>query len=130
MTYATDNPTYRYGVVIFGNSYGPGYVSEPSHVIMAESIEDARTRLWLAARGNPRAEYGDGTPTLDTPTFGDSGDGAYLYRVNRSDPGFAEVLDLEGDRARHAFAWLDSENPAYILEFGPVWGYSPKVTRL
>lgn len=130
MPYATDNPTYRYGIVIHGLSYAPGDVTNPSHVIMAETLEDARRRLWFAARGNPRGITGEGTDTLDTPVFGDPGDGAYLYRVKRSDPGFSEVLDLEGDRARHAFAWLDADYPAYLLEFGPVWGYSPKLTRL
>ena len=121
--------TYRYGIVIFGANYAPGYVDEPSHVIMAESIEDARDRLWLAARGNPRAETGAGQRTADTPVYGDGGDGAYLYRVRRDHPGFSEVLDEPGDRARHAFEWLD-EVPAYLLEFGPRWGFLPRVVSI
>lgn len=121
--------TYRYGIVLHGVNYAPGDVNEPSHVIMAESIEDARDRLWLAARGNPRGETGAGQRTADTPVYGDEGDGAYLYRVRRDDPGFSEVLDEPGDRARHAFAWLD-ESPAYLLEFGPRWGFLPRVVSI
>lgn len=121
--------TYRYGIVIFGANYAPGYVDEPSHVIMAESIEDARNRLWLAARGYPRGETGAGRRTADTPVYGDEGDGAYLYRVRRDHPGFSEVLDEPGDRARHAFEWLD-EVPAYRLEFGPRWGFLPRVVSI
>lgn len=122
-------PTYRYGVVIHGANYAPGYVSDPGDVIMVESLEDVKTALWLAARGNPRREYGNGLPTLDTPVYGDKGDGAWVYRVKRNDPGFSEVLDEPGDRARHAFQYLQDE-PAYLAEFGPVWGYAPRLTKL
>lgn len=121
--------TYRYGVVLSGVSYAPGYVTNPEHVFMAETLQDVKTALWLAARGNPRREDGNGRPTLDTPVYGDQGDGAYVYRVKRNDPGFSEVLDEPGDRARHAFSWLDSE-PAYLAEFGPVWGYMPRLTKV
>ena len=40
-----------------------------------------------------------------------------------------EVLDEPGDRARHAFEWLD-EVPAYRLEFGPRWGFLPRVVSI
>ena len=121
--------TYRYGIVTFGVNYAPGDVNEPDHVIMAESIQDARERLWLAARGNPRGETGAGQRTADTPVYGNEGDGAYLYRVRRDDPGFSEVLDEPGNRARHAFEWLDKE-PACLLEFGPRWGFLPRVVSI
>ena len=121
--------TYRYGVTIFGANYAIGFVDEPEHVFLAETLADVRERLWFAARGNPRSENGNGESTLNTPVYGDKGDGAYVYRVRRDHWDFAEVLDEPGDRARHAFAWLDDE-PAYIAEFGPVWGYLLRLTKI
>jgi hypothetical protein len=122
--------TYRYGLVLFGANYAPGYTSEPGHVIMVETLDEARDRLWFAARGNPRTVTGSGTHTLDTPAYGDCGDGAWVYRVKRNDPQFGEVLDLDGDRARHAYEWMERDEPSYMLEFGPVWGYRPAIARM
>lgn len=120
-TYA---PTYRYGVAIFGASYSPHDITEPSDVVMVENLSDARNLLH-EMRSNyisPRYRTGDGTRALDTPNYGEHGDGAYLYRVRRDDPDFSEVIDIGEDRARHAWFWLDTETPAYVAEFGPRGG--------
>ena len=121
-TYA---PTYRYGVAIFGASYDPFFdITEPAHFVMVENLNDARNLLdeMRANYVSPRYRAGDGKRVLDTPGYGEPGDGAYVYRVRRDDPEFAEVLDIGGDRARHAWNWLDTETPAYVVEFGPRGG--------
>ena len=124
LTTETYAPTYRYGVAIFGASYSSPDITEPSHVVMAENLNDARNLLdeMRANYISPRYRTGNGTRVLDTPGYGEPGDGAYLYRVRRDDPEFAEVIDLDGDRARHAWNWLDTETPAYVAEFGPRGG--------
>ena len=112
--------TYRYGIILNGSSYAPGDITEPSHVIMAETLSDVK-RILRNASQNYAWRYdllGTGERMLNTPAYGDEGDGADVYLVNRSDPGFAEVLDEPGDRARHAFAWLCQE-PTYRYTFGP-----------
>ncbi len=117
--------TYRYGIIIAGSNYAPGDVTVPSHVWMAETLGDVR-RILRNARANCPWRYdldGDGKRILETPPYGHEGHGALIYRVKRDDPQFAEVLDLPGDRARHAFAWLDPE-PIAQATFGPRGGLS------
>ena len=38
--------------------------------------------------------------------------------MNRDHPDFSEVLDEPGDRARHAFGYVDFDYPAYVATFG------------
>lgn len=121
MTYA---PTYRYAVGIHGANYARPDQQEPAHWMMAQTVEDARHVLYMRG-GNWRIdehETGDGSRPLDTPNYGEPGDGAMIYRVNREHPDFSEVLDEPGDRARHAFGFVDFDYPAYIATFGPRGG--------
>ena len=106
MTYA---PTYRYAVGIFGGSYSQPDQMEPAHWFMAQTLDDVR-ELILSVKFDHIGtdwETGDGGWKLSTPLYGDPGDGAYIYRVNRDHPDFSEVLDEPGDRARHAFGFID-----------------------
>lgn len=117
-------PTYRYVVGIFGANYSRPESFEPSHWYMAQTLNDVRHVLYMRA-GNWRIdehEMADGTIPLDTPNYGEPGDGAYIYRVNREHPDFSEVLDEPGDRARHAFGFVDFDIPAYMASFGPRGG--------
>jgi hypothetical protein len=118
------SPTYRYGIAIFGANYAQPDHATPEHFWMAQSLSDVRRILGNAADNCPWRydEDGAGKRLLDTPVYGDPGDGAYIYRVDRSHPDFAEVLDLDGDRARHAFAWLDLDELVGMAEFGPRGG--------
>lgn len=111
-------PTYRYAVGIFGGNYAQPDQMEPTHWAMAESIEQAQNILNHMSTGVSYAETGAGERTLATPGYGEPGDGAYIYRVNRDHPDFSEVLDEPGDRARHAFGYVDFEYPAYMATFG------------
>lgn len=120
-------PTYRYAIGIFGANYAQAGQTEPEHWAMAESIEQARNILDHMRAGVSYAETGAGERTLDTPGYGYEGDGAYVYRVDRDHPDFSEVLDEPGDRARHAFGYVDFDYPAYLIEFGPRGGV--QVTR-
>ena len=121
MTYA---PTYRYAVGIYGTNYAQPDQMEPAHWAMAETISEVRQTL-IRMQGNYArsiTETGAGTHVLDTPGYGEPGDGAYIYRVNREHPDFSEVLDEPGDRARHAFEYVDFDYPAYFATFGPRGG--------
>lgn len=121
MTYA---PTYRYAVGIYGANYAQPVPMEPAHWFMAQTLDDVRHILYMCS-GNWRLsehEAGDGSTPLDTPNYGEPGDGAMIYRVNREHPDFSEVLDEPGDRARHAFGFVDFDYPAYVAEFGPRGG--------
>ena len=117
MSYA---PTYRYAVGIYGGNYAWPNIAAPTNWFMAETLEDVRVMLWQLANNYRTSdwEYGDGSMALDTPNYGEPGDGAYIYRVNREHPDFSEVLDEPGDRARHAFGYVDFDYPAYIATFG------------
>ena len=119
MSYA---PTYRYAVGIHGANYAQPDQMEPAHWAMAESVEQARNILRQAQSGVAYAEDGNGERTMSTPGYGEPGDGAYIYRVNREHPDFSEVLDEPGDRARHAFEYVDFDYPAYFATFGPRGG--------
>ena len=117
-------PTYRYAVGIVGANYAQPDQMEPRDWIMVQSHADARRVILNAAmnqnwRGD---ESGAGEHILDTPGYGNPGDYALIYRVNREHPDFSEVLDEPGDRARHAFGYVDFEYPARILSFGPRGG--------
>ena len=121
MTYA---PTYRYAIGIYGGNYAQPDPMEPEHWAMAESLSEVR-QILLRMQGNYArsiTETGAGTHTLYTPLYGDPGDGAYIYRVNRDHPDFSEVLDEPGDRARHAFGYVDFDYLAYVATFGPRGG--------
>lgn len=122
MTYA---PTYRYAVGIFGANYVQPDQMEPAHWFMAQTLADAQ-RIIANAADNYIWRYdenGKGENRLpDTPGYGEPGDGAYIYRVNREHPDFSEVLDEPGDRARHAFGFVDFDYPAYVATFGPRGG--------
>lgn len=113
-------PTYRYAVGIYGASYAQPDQMEPDNWIMAESLEDVRALLWVCAYGGLSSsyEYGNGKLLAATPNYGEPGDGAVIYRVNREHPDFSEVLDEPGDRARHAFGYVDFDYPAYVATFG------------
>lgn len=117
MSYA---PTYRYAVGITGANYAQPDQMEPTHWFMAQTLNDVRHMLEQHADNYRTSdyEYGDGRPCLSTPNYGEPGDGAYIYRVNREHPDFSEVLDEPGDRARHAFGYVDFDYPAYIATFG------------
>ena len=118
MSYA---PTYRYAVGITGANYAQPDQMEPAHWIMGDTLKEVRLYLYLAARvGSSELfhENGAGKAALDTPNYGEPGDGAYIYRVNREHPDFSEVLDEPGDRARHAFGYVDFDYPAYVATFG------------
>lgn len=115
--------TYRYGVAIFGASYALPDREEPSHFVMAETLSDV-VRILRNARENYPWRYdldGNGQPIKSTPAYGYEGDGADVYRVERDNPQFAEVLDEPGDRARHAWSWMLDE-PTYRYTFGPRGG--------
>ena len=135
------SPTYRYGIAIFGASYAQSDHGTPEHFWMAETLSDVRRILGNAADnyswrydedgaggrllGTPCYGYdedGAGGRLLDTPGYGYPGDGAYIYRVNREDPDFSEVLDEPGDRARHAWGYLLTDYPSHRAEFGPRGG--------
>ena len=121
MSYA---PTYRYAVGIHGANYARPDQSEPTHWAMCETAAEARQAL-IRMRGNYArsiTENGAGTHTLDTPNYGKPGDGAVIYRVDRDHPDFSEVLDEPGDRARHAFGFVDWNALAYVATFGPRGG--------
>lgn len=118
-------PTYRYVVGIYGANYVRPEQHEPSHWIMAETLADVRRILKNAAMNYVWRydENGAGAHNLpDTPLYGEPGDGAYIYRVDRENPDFSEVLDEPGDRARHAFGYVDFDYPAYTATFGPRGG--------
>lgn len=127
MTYS---PTYRYAVGIFG-IFGGSYVQPDQATradwVMAETLKDVE-RILLNFKDNYPYRYdvnGAGDflgNNSDTPGYGDPGDGAYIYRVNRDHPDFSEVLDEPGDRARHAFGYVDFDYPAYFATFGPRGG--------
>ena len=113
-------PTYRYAVGIYGASYAQPDQMEPAHWAMAETVAEARQTL-IRMKGNYArsiTESGAGTYTIETPNYGEPGDGAIIYRVNREHPDFSEVLDEPGDRARHAFGYVDFDYPAYVATFG------------
>src|SRR5690606_22351186 len=116
-------PTYRYAVGIYGANYAQPDQTEPTHWIMCQALDDVRDYLGHAAMGYGTAshffENGAGESALNTPAYGKPGDGAYVYRVNREHPDFSEVLDEPGDRARHAFGYVDFNKPAYVATFGP-----------
>lgn len=116
-------PIYRYAVGIFGANYAQPDQDEPGHWMMAQTLNDARDYLGHASLGRGSAgaffENGNGEPALNTPVYGREGDGAYIYRVNREHLDFSEVLDEPGDRARHAFGYIDLDYPAYVATFGP-----------
>ena len=131
LTTETYAPTYRYGVAIFGASYSSPNITEldfaisqPAHFVMVENLSDARNLLdeMRANCISPRYRTGNGKWVFDTSGYGEPGDGAYLYRVRRDDPEFSEVIDIDGDRARHAWHWMDTRAPAYVAEFGPRGG--------
>lgn len=113
-------PTYRYAVGITGASYAQPDQMEPEHWYMAESVDNAREILQYAKSSIAQYEYetGNGDRAGETPNYGEPGDGAYIYRVNREHPDFSEVLDEPGDRARHAFGYVDFDYPAYVATFG------------
>ena len=114
-------PTYRYAVGIYGANYAQPDQMEPEHWYMAESVDNAREILQYAAENNLQIQgfdTGAGDDPLDTPCYGEPGDGAYIYRVNREHPDFSEVLNEPGDRARHAFGYVDFDYPAYVATFG------------
>ena len=118
------SPTYRYGIAIFGASYAQSDHGTPEHFWMAETLSDVRRILGNAADNYSWRydEDGAGGRLLDTPGYGYPGDGAYIYRVNREDPDFSEVLDEPGDRARHAWGYLLTDYPSHRAEFGPRGG--------
>lgn len=121
MTYA---PTYRYAVGIYGANYVQPDQMEPHDWAMCETLNEVRQTL-IRMKGNYArsvTESGAGTYVLSTPHYGWPGDGAAIYRVNREHPDFSEVLDEPGDRARHAFGFVDFDYPAYIATFGPRGG--------
>ena len=111
-------PGYRYGIIIGGANYSPGFLTNPEHVIMAETLLEVADILKSAASGNPRALDGTGKPALETPLYGEPGDHAHVYRVS---PDMSPVIDEPGDRARHAFYHLNPD-PAYVFTFGPRGG--------
>ena len=116
-------PTYRYAVGIYGANYAQPNPMEPNHWVMVETLDDIREYLRIARRERASwashfVEMGDGSAPLDTVAYGYRNDGAYIYRVNRDHPDFSEVLDEPGDRARHAFGYVDFDYPAYIATFG------------
>lgn len=119
----THAPTYRYAVGIVGANYVTPDQMEPQSWVMTETLEDVRHALqvmrdnWAYSTADV-FELGDGGTLLETPIYGYPGDGAFIYRVNREHPDFAEVVDAPGDRARHAFSYVDFESPAYLAEFG------------
>lgn len=121
--------TYRYGLVLSGANYGPGYATDPEHVIMAETLSDARDILLSAAENYHQTTtlMGTGFHIKGTPGYGSHGDGADIYRVNREDPDFSEVLDEPGDRARHAWGYLLTDYPSHRAKFGPLGGLT--ITR-
>lgn len=115
-------PTFRYGVIISGANYAHGIPTEPADVIMCQTQADVEELLWCASHNVPGGyETGNGRKLAATPNYGEPGDIADVYRVNRNHPDFSEVLDEPGDRARHAFGYLIPE-PAYRLTFGPRGG--------
>lgn len=122
MTYA---PTYHYAVGIFGANYAQPDQMEPRHWMMAQTLNDVR-RIIANAADNYVWRYdenGNGENHLfGTPGYGEPGDGAYIYRVDREHPDFSEVLDEPSDRARHAFEYVDFDYPAYFATFGPRGG--------
>ena len=122
---APDRPTYRYGVVIGGGNYVnlPFEEIEPESVYMVETIEHAKQTVRNAAQFSKPygAETGAGNSGFHTPLYGDEGDYAFIYPVQRDHPDFSEVLDEPGDRARHAFGFL-SKDPSHLFIFGPKGG--------
>lgn len=121
MSYA---PIYRYAVGIHGANYAQPDQMEPAHWYMAQTLGDVRILLAEMQTGGTGTDYetGEGGWQLFTPDYGEPGDGAVIYRVNREHPDFSEVLDEPGDRARHAFGFVDFDYPAYVAEFGPRGG--------
>lgn len=118
---ALRTPTYRYGIVVSGANYAPGDVNEPQHVIMVHTLDAAAAMLEHVRDFGTNvywAEMGNGAPMPDMPNYGEPGDGALVYRVQRDHPDFSEVLDMPGDRARHAYLYL-AEEPSYRFTFGP-----------
>ena len=113
-------PTYRYAVGIYGASYAQPDQMEPNHWFMCQSLADVKECLLYAKAAIAHFEYetGNGDMAGTTPHYGEPGDGAYIYRVTREHPDFSEVLDEPGDRARHAFGYVDFDYPAYIATFG------------
>lgn len=115
---------FRYGLIIFGANYVNSTPDNPQNVVMIESLADAERFLRNAARNYVWRGDTNGAGEInlpDIPYYGDRGDGAYLYRVRRDDPDFAEVLDEPGDRARNAWKYLDYD-PCGRFEFGPRGG--------
>ena len=95
-------PTYRYAVGIYGASYAQPDQVEPEHWVMGNTLRNVEIYLYLAAHAGASGlfhENGAGSESLDTPNYGEPGDGAVIYRVNREHPDFSEVLDEPGDRA-------------------------------
>src|SRR5690606_10064675 len=106
---------------IHGANYAQPEQTEPKHWIMAQTLADAR-RILANAKVNYSWRYdenGAGQRPESTPLYGEPGDGAVIYRVGREHPDFSEVLDEPGDRARHAFGFVDWDAPAYVATFGP-----------
>lgn len=121
------NPIFRYAVGVFGANLAQPDPKSPNHWIMCESYKDVEETLRLL--GDPLApriheRAGDGGSVYRIPLFGKPDDGAYVYRVNRSHPDFSEVLDEPGDRARHAFGFVDWNAPVRVYRFGPRGGLS------
>lgn len=121
MTYA---PTFRYAVGIHGANYASADHGTPGDWYMTETIDAARELIRYLARDMPHlaeayGEPADGTVDIfNTPLYGEPGDGAMIYFVNREHPDFSEVLDEPGDRARHAFGFIEFDYPAYVATFG------------
>ena len=119
-----NRPTYRYGVTIVGANYA-GYGREtPSHFIMAETLKDVKRIIKNFAYGVTwrYEENGAGHHSLpETPNYGEPGDYADVFIVDRNPETFSEVLDEPGDRARHAWFHMHKE-PSYRFIFGPRGG--------
>lgn len=117
---------YRYAVVTHGINYAPGDVTTAADCIMVDSLADARELLRDMASNRGPWQYwetGDGALLLETPCYGEPGDGATIYRL----PDRSPVIDIPGDRARHAWAHLTNlgrtrPEPSHYVEFGPRGG--------
>ena len=120
-------PTYRYAVGIYGANYAQPDQTEPTNWIMCQTLDEAREYLRIAQRGRASwaahfVETGDGGAPLDTPNYGEPGDGALIYGAGPRVAGWSGVLDEPGDRARHAFGYTDFNHPVYVASFGPRGG--------
>lgn len=115
------NPA-RYAVVLNGTNLAPGWLDIPAHVILATSLSEVRDLLWRAKTyRNPMAVTADNQPTLDIPLYGQEGDYADVFRIEKP----SRIPQLAFARMIHQYTErgvLQDLTPTYRFTYGPRGG--------